>query len=265
MDNVMLSPVHTADLFSLKGKVAIVTGGGRGIGLQMATALGEMGAALVLCSRKIDTVEEAAATLREKGISALGLACDVRLETDVAEVVRCTVAEFGSIDVLVNNAGTVWSGAPEDVPLEGWQKVVDVNLTGVFLCARTAGRVMIRQRAGRIINIASVAAYKGAPPEIMDTISYQATKGAVVSFTRDLAVKWARHGINVNAIAPGWFPSDMTATLLASHREALEARTPCGRLGGPNDLKGAVVYLASAASSWVTGQTLVVDGGEAAW
>jgi NAD(P)-dependent dehydrogenase (short-subunit alcohol dehydrogenase family) len=261
----MTEPMHTSALFSLDGKVAIVTGGGRGIGLQMATGLGEMGASLVLCGRKADTVELAAGELRTAGIQAIGLACDVRAEDDVEAVVRRTVAEFGRIDILVNNAGTVWSGAPEEVQLEGWQKVVDVNLTGVFICARTAGRVMIRQRAGRIINIASVAAFKGAPPEIMDTISYQATKGAVVSLTRDLAVKWARHGINVNAIAPGWFPSDMTATVIAGNRDRLEARTPCGRLGGPNDLKGAVVYLASAASSWVTGHTLVVDGGESAW
>jgi gluconate 5-dehydrogenase len=261
----MLRPVHTRDLFGLDGKVAIVTGGGRGIGRQMATALGEMGAAVVLCGRNLETVSRAAAELANAGVRAIGLRCDVRSEEEVDEVVRRTVEELGSVDILVNNAGTVWAGSPEDVPLDGWQKVVDVNLTGVFLFCRAAGRVMIEQRGGRIVNIASVAAFKGAPPEIMNAISYQATKGAVVSFTRDLACKWARHGIGVNAIAPGWFPSDMTEVLLSHHQETLVERTPLGRLGGSDDLKGAVVYLASDAAAWVTGHTLVVDGGESAW
>jgi gluconate 5-dehydrogenase len=256
--------VNARDLFQLDGKVAIVTGGGRGIGRQMAAALGEMGASVAICGRKLETVEQTAAELTADGIRALAVQCDVRSESDVQALVEKTRETFGAVDILVANAGTVWAGWPEDVPLEGWQKVVDVNLTGVFLCCRTAARVMIEQQSGRIINIASVAAYKGSPPEIMNTISYQATKGAVVSMTRDLACKWARHGINVNAIAPGWFPSDMTAGLLAQHQETLSERTPLGRLGGPDDLKGAVVFLASAASEWVTGHTLVVDGGESA-
>jgi NAD(P)-dependent dehydrogenase (short-subunit alcohol dehydrogenase family) len=255
----------TRDLFSLEGKVAIVTGGGRGIGRQMATALGEMGAAVVLCGRRLETVEQAAAELRAAGVEATGLRCDVRVDDDVVDVIRETVAGHTRIDILVNNAGTVWAGSPEDTPLEGWQKVLDVNLTGVFLFCRAAGQVMIEQRSGRIINIASIAAFKGAPPEIMNTISYQATKGGIVSFTRDLACKWGRHGISVNAIAPGWFPSDMTEGLLSQHGATLVERTPLGRLGGDEDLKGAVVYLASAASAWVTGHTLVVDGGESAW
>lgn len=224
-----------------------------------------MGAAVVLCGRDLETVESAAGELRAAGARAAAYRCDVRSETDVEAVVQHAVAEFGRLDVLVNNAGTVWAGAPEDVPLEGWQKVLDVNLTGVFLFCRAAGRVMIERKGGRIVNIASLAAFKGAPPEIMNTISYQTTKGAVVSFTRDLACKWAHHGINVNAIAPGWFPTDMTEVLLSRHRETLESRVPLGRLGGADDLKGAVVYLASAASAWVTGQTLIVDGGEGAW
>lgn len=231
----------------------------------MAWGLAEMGAAVVLCGRDLETVESAAGELRAAGARAAAYRCDVRSETDVEAVVQHAVAEFGRLDVLVNNAGTVWAGAPEDVPLEGWQKVLDVNLTGVFLFCRAAGRVMIERKGGRIVNIASLAAFKGAPPEIMNTISYQTTKGAVVSFTRDLACKWAHHGINVNAIAPGWFPTDMTEVLLSRHRETLESRVPLGRLGGADDLKGAVVYLASAASAWVTGQTLIVDGGEGAW
>lgn len=252
-------------MFRLDGKVAIVTGGGRGIGRQMALALGEAGASVVLCGRRLETVEVAASGLEQMSIPAIAMRCDVRLEEDVEAVVAETRKAFGSVDVLVNNAGTVWADWPENTPLEGWQKVIDVNLTGVFLCARAAARVMIDQGGGRIINITSVAAFKGAPPEIMNTVSYQATKGAVVSLTRDLACKWARYGINVNAIAPGWFPSDMTAALLDEHGGMLTERTPLGRLGGPDDLKGAVVFLASPASSWVTGHTLVVDGGELAW
>jgi NAD(P)-dependent dehydrogenase (short-subunit alcohol dehydrogenase family) len=253
------------DLFRLGGRVAIVTGGGRGIGRQMADALAEAGASLVLCGRNLETVESAAQELEARGTRAIAVQCDVRVEAEVDEVVQHAMRELGRVDILVNNAGTVWAGSPEDVPLHGWQKVVDVNLTGVFLFCRAVGRVMIEQGGGRIVNIASVAAFKGAPPEIMNAISYQATKGAIVSFTRDLACKWARHGIGVNAIAPGWFPSDMTEVLLSHHQETLVERTPLGRLGGSDDLKGAVVYLASDAAAWVTGHTLVVDGGESAW
>jgi NAD(P)-dependent dehydrogenase (short-subunit alcohol dehydrogenase family) len=260
----MMRPMHTRDLFNLDGAVSIVTGGGRGIGRQMATALAELGSAVVVCGRKLDVVEEAAAALRELGVETLGLRCDVRSEEDVDAVVAATRERFGRVDVLVNNAGTVWAGSPEDASLDGWRRVVDVNLTGTYLFCRAAGRVMIEQREGRIVNISSAAAFKGAPPEVMNTISYQATKGAVIAFTRDLAVKWARHGIRVNAIAPGWFPSDMTSYTLEHHGDVLLARTPLGRFGGPDDLKGAIAYLTTAASAWVTGTTLLVDGGETA-
>ena len=174
-------------------------------------------------------------------------------------------AELGRVDVLVNNAGTSWGATPEDHPLEGWQKVIDVNLTGVFLCSQAAGRVMIDHGGGKIINIASVAALGGAPPELMNAVAYNASKGGVVAFTRDLATKWAQHGINVNAIAPGWFPSDMNRMLLDAQPDAYLEHIPLKRFGGPDDLKGAVVFLASRASDYVTGQTLVVDGGQSAW
>jgi gluconate 5-dehydrogenase len=151
------------------------------------------------------------------------------------------------------------------MPFEAWQKVVDVNLTGVFLFCQAAGREMIRQQDGKIINISSIAAFQGAPPEIMNALPYQATKGGVVSLTRDLACKWAEHGINVNAIAPGWFPTEMSRVLLERHEAAMIQRIPLGRFGGPDDLKGMLVYLASAASAWVTGQTFAVDGGQSAW
>jgi gluconate 5-dehydrogenase len=257
--------VKTSELFDLSGKVAIVTGGGSGIGRQMAEGLAEMGADLVLCSRHVDRCEQAASELSELGVRALGLQADVRDQSEIEAVVERTRRELGGIDVLVNNSGTVWGAWPEDTPLEGWQKVVDVNLTGTFLFSQAVGRVMIAEGGGKIVNIASVAALAGAPPEIMNTIAYNTTKGGVLSFTRDLACKWARHRITVNAIAPGWFPSEMSKVVIDEHGEALYDYIPLRRFGGPDDLKGAIVFLASAASDYVTGQTLVVDGGQSAW
>ena len=257
--------MKTLELFDLEGRVAIVTGGGSGIGRQMAEALAEMGADLVLCARHLDRCEQAAEELRGLGVRALGLQADVRNQSEIEAVVDRTRRELGSIDVLVNNSGTVWGAWPEDTPLEGWQKVVDVNLTGTFLFSQAAGRVMIAAGGGKIVNIASIAALSGARPEIMNTIAYNASKGGVIAFTRDLACKWARHGINVNAIAPGWFPSGLSQQVLDEHGEELIDLIPLRRFGGPDDLKGAIVYLASRASDYVTGQTLVVDGGQSAW
>jgi gluconate 5-dehydrogenase len=257
--------VRPAQLFDLTGRVAIVTGGGTGIGRQMATGLAESGADVVLCARKHERCEQVAAELERLDVRALGLRCDVRDPADIEAVVDRTRADFGRIDVLVNNAGTSWGAPAEDHPLEGWQKVIDVNLTGVFLFAQAAGRVMIEQQGGKIVNIASVAALGGAPPELMNAVAYNASKAGVVGFTRDLATKWARHGINVNAIAPGWFPSDMNRVLLDAQPDAYLEHIPLRRFGGPDDLKGAVVFLASRASDYVTGQVVVVDGGQSAW
>jgi NAD(P)-dependent dehydrogenase (short-subunit alcohol dehydrogenase family) len=256
--------VSVRELFDLSGKVAIVTGGGSGIGRQMAEGLAEAGASLVLCARKAERCEQAASELEQLGVRALGLGCDVRDPEQIEAVVRRTVDELGGVDVLVNNAGTVWGAAPEDMPLEGWQKVVDVNLTGVFLFAQAAGRVMIERGGGSIVNIASVSGLHGAPAEVVNTVVYHATKGGVIAFTRDLAWKWARHGIRVNAIAPGWFPSDMSKFVLDRQGDDLARHIPLGRFGGPQDLKGAAVFLASPASAYVTGHTLVVDGGQSA-
>jgi len=257
--------VHTRELFDLSGRVAVVTGGGTGIGKQMATALAELGADIVLCARKPERCEEAAAELCELGVRALGLRCDVTDEREVRELVERTVGELGRIDVLVNNAGTTWGASPEDMPLAGWQKVVDVNLTGAFLCAQAAGRAMIeRGEGGAIVNIASVAGLRGAPVEVMNTIVYHATKGGLIALTRDLAWKWARHRIRVNAIAPGWFPSEMSRVVLERGGDAILGSIPLGRYGGDDDLKGAVVLLASRASGFMTGQVVVVDGGQSA-
>ena len=253
-----------SELFDLSGRNAIVTGGGAGLGRQFAEALAEAGANLVLCARDAARCEETAADLvRAYGVKALGLRCDVRDPEAIQAVVDRTKSELGSVDVLVNNAGTSWGAPVVDYPLEGWRKVIDVNLTGLFLFAQAAGREMIAQaRGGKIVNIASVAAFRGAPPELMDAIAYNASKGGVVSFTRDLAAKWARSEINVNAIAPGWFPTEMSEVLLERFGSVFRERIPLRRFGGPTDLKGAIVFLSSPASDYVTGQTLVVDGGQ---
>jgi NAD(P)-dependent dehydrogenase (short-subunit alcohol dehydrogenase family) len=256
--------MNARELFDLGGKTAIVTGGGSGIGRDMAQALAEAGANVVLCARKVERCEQAASELAQLGVKALGLRCDVREPDEVQAVVDRTKAELGRIDVLVNNAGTVWGAPPEDTPLHGWQKVIDVNLTGVFLFAQAVGRTMIADGGGKIVNIASVAGLGGAPPEVMNAIAYNASKGGVIAFTRDLACKWARNGINVNAIAPGWFPSEMSRFVLDQKPEVVE-HIPLRRFGGPDDLKGAILFLAAAASDYVTGHTLVVDGGESAW
>jgi NAD(P)-dependent dehydrogenase (short-subunit alcohol dehydrogenase family) len=252
-------------LFDLSGKTAIVTGGGKGVGRQLAHGLAEAGANIVVCARKPERCEEAAGELEQLGVRALGLGCDVRDPEQVQTVVDRTTADFDGIDILVNNAGTVWGATPEDTPLDGWQKVVDVNLTGVFLFSQAAGRVMIGAGGGAIVNIASVAGLRSGPPEIMNAIAYNATKGGVIAFTRDLAGKWAQHGIRVNAIAPGWFPSDMANFVIDQHGDDLLRHIPLGRFGGPEDLKGVVVFLASDAAAYITAHTLVVDGGQSAW
>ena len=254
--------MNVRDLFDLRGSIAIVTGGATGIGLQMADALAELGANVVVCGRDGGRCERAAADLeRARGVRCAGLACDVSSSDDVSRLVAETCRRFGRIDVLVNNAGTAWAGPVEDTPLRGWQKVVDVNLTGVFLCSQAVGRAMIGQGGGKIVNIASITGLRGRPPEELDAIAYSTTKGAVVAFTRDLAAKWARHGIAVNAIAPGWFPTDLSRPVLDRAGDRLTAAIPLRRYGGDSDLKGAIAYLASAASDYVTGHTLVVDGG----
>lgn len=253
-------------LFDLSGRVAIVTGAGSGLGVAFAEALAEAGAAVVCAGRTLSRVEETAAGLRGRGFRALAHATDVTVEDDVIALVRRAEQEFGGIDILVNNAGTAGGAAPEALSLASWKKVVDVNLTGVFLCAREVAKSMIAAgRSGSIINIASVLGMVASQP--VATAAYSASKGGVVNMTRDLAVHWATRSIRVNAIGPAYFRSEMTAGLLDSPKlmKAIEVRTPMGRVGAPDELKGAIVFLASQASSYVTGQTLYVDGGWTAW
>jgi NAD(P)-dependent dehydrogenase (short-subunit alcohol dehydrogenase family) len=258
------STVHVKQLFDLGGRVAIVTGGSIGLGRQMAQGLAEMGARLVLCARQQERCSEAAGELRELGVEAIALACDVKSQASIQQMVDATLAQFGRIDILINNAGISWGAPVEEMRVEDWSKVVETNLTGTFLCAQAAGRVMMRQGGGKIINIASVAGLGGAPPQL-PAIGYHASKGGVISFTKDLACKWAAHNIQVNAIAPGWFPTHMSNRILQQHKEFFLSHIPSRRFGNEHDLKGAAVFLASAASDYVTGHVLVVDGGQSAW
>ena len=255
--------VNVRELLDLTGRVAMITGGSIGLGRQMAEGLAEMGANLVLCARKIERCASDAEELKSLGVSVLALACDVTNPTSIQEVVQATLSQFGRIDILINNAGTSWGAPTEEMPLEHWNKVLATNLTGTFLCSQTVGKVMIGQRRGKIINIASVAGMVGSPPELQ-AIGYSASKGGVITFTRDLARKWASHNIHVNAIAPGWFPTHMSGAIIERNGENLLKSIPLGRFGSENDLKGAAVFLASNASDFVTGQVIVVDGGQTA-
>lgn len=249
------------DLFSLKGKTAIITGGGRGLGAQIAQGFAEAGANIVLCSRKVEACEEVAVELAELGVQTLALACDVTKPEDIANVVSKTLESFGQIDILVNNSGASWGTPAVEMPYEAWQKVFDVNVNGTFLMSQAVGKIMLEQKRGKIINIASIAGLGGTLPDFMDTIGYNASKGAVITLTKDLAVKWGPYGVNVNAIAPGFFPTKMSKVLIERGQDYLMGVTPLKRLGTENDLKGVALFLAAAASDYITGDVIVVDGG----
>ena len=255
--------MNVKQLFDLTGKVAIVTGGGTGLGRQMAEGLAEAGANVVLCARKKERCEQAAKEIEALGVKTLALGCDVKSAADVRSVVDAAVSTFDRLDILINNAGTSWGAPVDEMTLEQWSKVIETNLTGTFLFSQAAGRAMTAQKRGKIINITSVAGIHGAPPEFQ-AIGYHASKGGVIAFTKDLACKWGQHNIQVNAIAPGWFPTNMSAVVIERNRELFLKRLPLGRFGNENDLKGAAVFLASAASDFVTGHVLVVDGGQTA-
>lgn len=247
-------------LFDLTGKTALVTGGSRGLGLQMAEALGEMGARIVVTARKREELDAAAEQLTRQGIDVFTVAHDLSKSETIPAMVTEVIARFGDVDILVNNAGTTWGAPAEDYPPEAWHKVMNLNVHGTFFLTQEIGkRCMIPRRSGKIINIASVAGLSGSID--MSTIAYNTSKGAVVNFTRALAAEWGKYNINVNAICPGFFPSRMSQGLLEKIAKTVMAETPLHRLGGEEDLKGAVVFLASEASRHVTGQHLVVDGG----
>ena len=249
-------------LFDISGRTALVTGGSRGLGLQIAEALGEMGARVAITARKRAELDEAVTHLAALGIKAVALESDLSRAAAIAPLVAGAIDALGPIDILVNNAGTTWGAATVEHPLEAWQKVLDLNLTAMFLMSQEVGRCcMVPRRSGRIINIASILGLVASAP--IKQASYAASKGAVVNLTRELGAQWARKGVRVNAIAPGWFPSEMSQEMFEpgpSH-DFLVRNTPMGRGGEPHELDGALLFLASDASTFVTGQILTVDGG----
>jgi NAD(P)-dependent dehydrogenase (short-subunit alcohol dehydrogenase family) len=251
------------NMFDLTGKTALITGGSRGLGLQLAEALGDYGARLVLSARKAEELQQAQAHMQQRGIEVDWVACDVSKDVDVARLADAALEKLGHVDILINNAGASWGAPAEDHPVEAWDKVFNLNVRGLFLLTQQIGkRSMIPRGYGRIVNVASIAGLRGNPPGMMQTIAYNSSKGAVVNFTRALAGEWGRHGITVNALAPGFFPSKMSEVLLKTvGEEALIGHAPLQRLGDDEDLKGAVLLFASDAGKHITGQILAVDGG----
>lgn len=251
---------HIRDLFDLTGKTAIVTGGSRGIGVEMAEGLAEAGANLMLCARREEWLNETVEEFRGRGFQVEGLTCDVANEADVQAVVDRTIEKFGAVDILVNNAGISWGAMPEEMPLAQWQKVIDVNLTGCFLFAQIAGREMLKRTSGSIINIASIAGLTSSANGPFYA-GYVASKAGLIGLTRELAASWGRKGIRVNAVAPGFFHSRLADKVIDIYERVIQETNVIPRIGEAGELKGATVFLASDASSYITGQTIVVDGG----
>ena len=255
---------HVQKLFDLTGKTALVTGGSRGLGLQIAEAMGEAGARVLLTSRKGADLEEAAQQLLAKGIDTQRVAANMGEPEQIQRLTEAAMHKLGQIDILVNNAGATWGAPTEDYPLDAWDKVMNLNVRSIFLASQAVARAsMIPRNSGRIINMASIAGLRGSSR--MKTIAYNTSKAAVMNFTRTLAGEWGPYGITVNALAPGMFPSKMTrGTLESVGQDALAARAPLRRIGDDDDLKGAALLFASAAGKFITGQILAVDGGVSA-
>ncbi|MFP7299324.1 SDR family NAD(P)-dependent oxidoreductase [Neobacillus niacini] len=255
-----------AQLFNLNGQTAIVTGGGSGLGRVMALALAEAGANVVVCSRRLEVCEEVVKEIETLGKQALALAVDVTNPESVVHGLEKAVSHFGKIEILVNSSGTVFETPATEMPLKQWQAMLDTNVTGTFLMCQAVGKHMIENSYGKIINISSSIGFKGVDPEAVDSVGYTTSKGAVMTLTKDLAVKWGRHGVYVNSIAPGVFTTGMNnpeipGTLVHKAGPFIASQVPIRRLGSDNDLVGALLYFASAASNYCTGQILVLDGG----
>lgn len=251
---------NVRDLFNLSGKTALITGGSRGIGKEMAEALAESGASLMICARRSDWLDETVAEFEAAGYHAAGAVCDVSEPSDVDSLVESTVGQFGSLDILVNNAGVSWAEMPEEMPLDKWQKVIDVNLTGCFLVAQAAARQMLKKGSGSIINITSISGLTSSANGPFYA-GYVASKAGLIGLTRELAASWGRRGIRVNAIAPGFFHSRLADSAIEIYERSIQENNMLPRIGRPGELKGIVVFLASEASSYVTGQTIAIDGG----
>ncbi len=252
------------DMFDLRGKNVVITGGSIGLGAQIATGLAQAGANLVIAARRLDRCVEKCRQLAGEGVRTLAVACDVAREDECRNLVDAAVREFGSLDILINNAGYTWGADSLNYPRDRWQQVMDTNLNGLFQLSVMAARVMKEQGGGKIINLTSLSSYGGTHPEDMNTVAYNSSKGAVNTLTKDLAVKWARYGIRVNAIAPGFFPTHMSEKIMEKRKDALLAHIPLGRFGGDDDLVGVAIFLCSDASNYITGQIINVDGGQSA-
>jgi NAD(P)-dependent dehydrogenase (short-subunit alcohol dehydrogenase family) len=248
------------ELFRLDGRLALITGGSRGLGAEMAEGLAEAGARIRLLARREQWLTPAVAEFQARGFDCEGAVCDV---TDAAQV-QAAVDRFGPLDILINNAGVSWGQAAEEMPLDKWREVLDTNLTGAFLFAQAAGRQMMARDGGVILNVASIAGMRGSMPRGIHAAAYTASKGGLIALTKELAAKWAGYGIRVNALAPGYFPSRMTERILGGMEEDLRRQVPLGRAGRTGELKGAAIFLCSDAASYVTGQTLAIDGGATA-
>lgn len=251
---------HVREMFDLSGKTAIVTGGSRGIGKEMAEGLAEAGANLMLCARRAEWLDETVNEFRENKFNVASRTCDVSKPEDVEAVVNETIQTFGRIDVLINNAGVSWGAMPEEMPLGRWQQVLDVNLTGCFLFAQAVGREMLKQNSGSIINIASISGLTSSPNGPFYA-GYVASKAGLIGLTRELAASWGRKGIRVNAIAPGFFHSRLADAVIDIYERSIQENNVIPRVGNEGELKGVAVFLASDASSYITGQTIAVDGG----
>jgi NAD(P)-dependent dehydrogenase (short-subunit alcohol dehydrogenase family) len=248
------------DLYNLEGRVAIVTGGSRGLGLEIAEGLAEVGARLMLCARREAWLTPTLTQLRAAGVSVDGMVCDVSAPAQVQAVVDRTIELFGKVDILINNAGVSWGERPETMTLEKWQQVIDTNLTGAFLFSQAAARDMMRREDGRIVNISSIAGML-AMVHGPHYAAYAASKAGLIGLTRELAASWGRQGIRVNALAPGFFHSRLADPVISLIEADIKARSPLPRVGAPGELKAAAVFLASDASSYMTGQLMVIDGG----
>ena len=257
--------MHIRELFDLTGKVAIVTGGSRGLGKEMAIGLGEAGAKVAITARREQWLTPASEEITGLGIECLAVRGDVSDPESVKVIVAETLGKWGKIDILVNNAGITWGAPADQMPLDKWDSVMDVNAKGTLICCQQVFPVMVKQEGGNIINIASVAGVSGEDPEIMQAIGYHASKAAIIIMTKQLAVEWAVHNIRVNAIAPFFFATRMAKALVERGGEKLTRWVPMGRTGREGEVKGAAVFLASAASSFITGQVVCLDGGHTAW
>jgi gluconate 5-dehydrogenase len=251
---------NISELFALTGRTAIVTGGSRGIGKEMAEGLAEAGANLMLCARRAEWLDETVNEFRAKDYSVAGRICDVSKPEEVQAVVDAAVSNFGRVDILINNAGVSWGEVPEEMPLEKWKFVLDVNLTGCFLFAQSAGRQMLKQKRGSIINISSISGITSSANGPYYA-GYAASKAGLIGLTRELAASWGRRGVRVNAIAPGFFHSRLADAVIDIYETVIQENSPIPRVGEEGELKGVAVFLASDASSYITGQTIVVDGG----